>query len=187
MAKVFVADDNPHVQRMVEEVLGADGHEISGAADGADLLERISEANPDVVLMDVSLPAADAFDICRGITAQRALADTQLVLLAGPLDTVDDNEATQAGVHSVLQKPLSAEALTALVEADEVPEPGILAEGKTRKVLLVEDLVKGALEQPKPEASREAIREQVEAVMTASMPAMIDRITDRLAERLKGQ
>ena len=168
MAKVFVADDNPHVQRMVEEVLGADGHEISGAADGADLLERISEAN-------------------RGITAQRALADTQLVLLAGPLDTVDDNEATQAGVHSVLQKPLSAEALTALVEADEVPEPGILAEGKTRKVLLVEDLVKGALEQPKPEASREAIREQVEAVMTASMPAMIDRITDRLAERLKGQ
>ena len=185
MAKVFVADDNPHVQRMVEDVLGADGHEVSGVSDGADLLHRVSEAGPDLVLMDASLPAADAFEICRGILAQRALADTEIVMLAGPLDTIDSEEATQAGVRSILQKPLSADDLSALVETPEDPDQKQAAAEAEHRELSVEDLVHGALEQPQAERSREVIREQVEAVMTASMPAMIDRITDRLAKRLK--
>ena len=185
MAKVFVADDNPHVQRMVEDVLGADGHEVSGVSDGADLLQRVSEASPDLVLMDVSLPAADTYDICRGILAQRALADTAIIMLAGPLDSIDSDEATQAGVRAILQKPLSAEDLSALVQAPEDPDDKPAAAEEEHRELSVEDLVQGALEQPQAEHSREVIREQVEAVITASMPAMIDRITDRLAKRLR--
>lgn len=185
MAKVFVADDNPHVQRMVEDVLGADGHEIRGVSDGADLLQRVSEASPDLVLMDVSLPTADTYEICRGIVAQRALADTTIVMLAGPLDAIDSDEATQAGVRAILQKPLSAEDLSALVEAPEDSDNKQAAAEEEHRELSVEDLVQGALEQSQPEYSRELIREQVEAVLTASMPAMIDRIADRLAKRLK--
>ncbi len=185
MAKVFVADDNPHIQRMVEDVLGADGHEVSGVSDGVDLLHLVSEASPNLVLIDVSLPAGDAFEICRGILAQRALADTEIVMLAGPLDTINHDEATQAGVRAVLQKPLSAADLSALVKAPEGPDKKEAAAGPQRQELSVEDLVQGALEQSQAEPSRAVIREQVEAVMTASMPAMIDRITDRLAKRLK--
>lgn len=187
MAKVFVADDNPHVQRMVEDVLGADGHEVSGVSDGVDLLHRVSESSPDLVLMDVSLPAADAFEICRGILAQRALADTEIIMLAGPLDTIDSDEATQAGVGAILQKPLSVEDLSALVKAPEDPDKMRAAAEDEHRELSVDDLVHGALKRHQPEHSREIIREQVEAVITASMPAMIDRITDRLAKRLKAE
>lgn len=183
MARIFVADDNPHVHRIVEEVLGSEGHEILGVEDGVCALEQVAEAVPDLVLLDTTLPGVGVYDICHGIQEQRGLDAVRIVMLAGPLESIDPDEATQAGVHAVLQKPLDAKMLSALVAADtDSAPPKSEAE---QNLQMVDTLVHQALGQESAEPSREAIREQIEAVVMASMPTIIDRIADRLAERLR--
>ena len=183
MARILVADDNPHVHRMVEEVLGSAGHEVLGVEDGARALEKVAEAVPDLVLLDTTLPDAGVYDICRGIQGQRGLDAVRIVMLAGPLESIDPDEAAQAGVHSVLQKPLDAKMLSALMADTSGPAPPQTEAEQNHQ--MVDTLVNQALGQASAGLSREAIREQIEAVVMASMPAIIDRIADRLAERLR--
>lgn len=185
MAKIFVADDNPHVLRIVEDTLGAEGHEVIGVSDGSGALEAIARAIPDLVLLDTTLPGADGFEICRGVLAQKGLDTCRLVLLAGPLETVDEAEATEAGVHEVVQKPLDTGILESLVAGlppapvKESP-PGVVDQGQ-----IIDALMHEALGPENAGPSRAAIREQIEAVMADAMPAIVDRITDRLVARLK--
>ena len=185
MARIFVADDNPHVLRIVEDTLAAEGHEVIGVSDGSGALGTIARTVPDLVLLDTTLPGENAFEICRGILSQEGLDASRLVLLAGPLETVNDSEASQAGVYQVLQKPVDAAMLESLV-ADLPPPPAtqapptVVDQGQIIDALVHEALGRGA-----SGPSREAIREQIEAVVTDAMPAIIDRITDRLIARLR--
>ncbi len=182
MATIFVADDNPHVHSMVEKSLGAEGHEIAGTMVGSEALESIAQSKPDIVLLDSTLGELNAFDTCREVLSLPGMEKLRVVLLAGPLETVDSTEALQAGVSSVLQKPLDPETLSALVGNGG---DGAAANGPKSKPAAIDLLVHQALGDESAEQLRSAIHKQVEAVVTASIPSLVDHITDRLAEKLK--
>ena len=186
MARVFVADDNPHVHRIVEQSLGAEGHEVSGVRDGAQVLAELARARPDIALLDTSLPGATASSVAAAILGQRELDGIRIVMVAGPLEAVEDGDPLEPGVHAVVQKPLDATMLLGLVEDLPPPAPpsSSPSEAETPEATLA-NLVTEALGQPTAGPSREMIREQIEAVVMASMPAIIDRIADRLADRLR--
>ena len=184
MAGVFVADDNPHVQRMAEDVLGTEGHTVTGVHEGSGLLDRLAEAKPDLVLLDATLPGAKSSDVCRSILEHGELERTRIVLLSGPLEPIDESEATQAGVFKVLQKPLAANDLTALVEGMSSQDESADEAAEEPKHVLVDTLVHEALVVPDTGPTREDIREQVADAVAAAMPAVIDRIADRIADRL---
>lgn len=178
MATIFVADDNPHVHSMVEKSLGAEGHEIAGTMVGSEALESIAQSKPDIVLLDSTLGELNAFDTCREVLALPGMEELRVVLLAGPLETIDSTEALQAGVSTVLQKPLDPEALNALVGNGSDG-------GSESKPAAVDLLVHQALGDADSQQLRSAIHQQVEAVVTASIPSLVDHITDRLAEKFK--
>ncbi len=181
MAKIFVADDNPHVQSLVREVLGPEGHEVLSVLEGPDLLERLVEAKPNLLLLDSNLPGASRADVWQYVQAESSLDHLRLVLLAGPLEAIDPDEATQAGVHAVLQKPLDAQELVALT----AEFAGSKAETVPNGSQVVDSLIHAALSQPQERPAREALREEVEAVLAATLPTLVDRITDRLVVRLR--
>ena len=183
MAKVFVADDNPHVHRIVKETLEAEGHEVSGVADGARVMDALAGARPDLALLDTTLPGAPASAICSSVLERRELDGVRMVVVAGPLEAVEEGDPLEPGVHAVVQKPLDAGMLLDLVRDLPAPEP---AEGPGEAEppeATLESLVSEALGSPSAGLSRAVIREQVEAVVAASMPAIVDRIADRLADR----
>lgn len=183
MAKVLVADDNPHVQALVREALRPEGHEVLSVLDGLGLLERLVEANPNLLLLDSNLPGTSEAEIRQGVQAEKSLDHLRLVLLAGPLETIDPDEVTQAGVHAVLQKPLDAQELVALTAEFAGPQAETVPNG----VQVVDSLIHAALSHPQERPAREALREEVEAVLAATMPALVDRITDRLLVRLRNR
>lgn len=182
MATIFVADDNPHVHSMVEKSLGAEGHEIAGTMVGSEALESIAQSKPDIVLLDSTLGELNAFDTCREVLSLPGMEELRVVLLAGPLETIDSSEALQAGVSSVLQKPLDPEVLSALVGNGG---DGAASDGSKSKPPAVDLLVHQALGDADAQQLRSAIHKQVEAVVNASIPSLVDHITDRLAEKLK--
>lgn len=185
MAGVFVADDNPHVQRMAEDVLGTEGHTVTGVQEGSGLLDRLIEAKPDLVLLDATLPGAKANDICRSILQNHELERTRIVLLSGPLESIDEAEATEAGAFKVLHKPLAANDLSALVQDMSSQDESTEEAEAEREHVLVDTLVHEALVVPDAGPTREDIREQVADAVAAAMPAVIDRIADRIADRLE--
>lgn len=186
MARVFVADDNPHVHRLVGETLRAEGHEVSGALDGSEVLDKLASAKPDIALLDMTLPGAEAASLCEGIVAHQELDGVRIVMLAGPLEAIDVGEPLPNGVHSIVQKPLDASLLLGLV--GELPRGSSALAGsgdRNPNDLRVESLVSEALGHSDSGPSRELIREQIEAVLMASVPSIIDRIADRLMDRLR--
>ena len=191
MASVFVADDNPHVHRIVEETLQAEGHEVTGTLEGAGTLEAIIARKPDIVLLDSTMSGIDVYGTCRDALASPGMEKLRVVLLAGPLELIDNTQALTAGASAILQKPLDPGELTDLVSgrAKDTPEDATASEKPVAPG--VDQLVHRALgesnssEESEAGLLRDTIREQVAAVVTASMPAIIDRITDRLAEKLK--
>ena len=186
MAKVFVADDNPHVHRMVKDTLGRAGHRVVSVHRGSDVLEALSAARPDLALLDSSLPGIDTTETCEAILGRRELDAVRLVLLAGPLDAIDEGGALPPAVYSIVQKPLSTDVLFGLIKdlsLDHWPSGDI--EKGSPGTLTLDSLVSEALRDPNPGPSRSEVREQIEAIVMASVPAMIDRIADRLIETLR--
>src|SRR5580704_15507201 len=66
-ARILVVDDQPANIQIIGAMLGALGHEIVPAPDGATALKRIAMRAPDLILLDLLMPMMDGFEVCRQI------------------------------------------------------------------------------------------------------------------------
>ncbi len=101
--RVMVVDDTPHVLRMLTSMLSIDGFEVvSEATSGADAIERLEEADPDVVVIDYKMPVMDGLTAARELRARRP--DQVVVLYTAYIDTALEREAAEVGVALCLDK-----------------------------------------------------------------------------------
>jgi two-component system, OmpR family, response regulator MprA len=113
--RVLVADDDPPLRRMLHRSLTADGFEVTVAADGPAALLEAERTAPDVIVLDLSMPAIDGLSVCRRLR-DRGLATPILMLTAR--DAVADRVAgLQAGADDYLVKPFAIEELVARLHA----------------------------------------------------------------------
>src|SRR5580704_14560022 len=85
-ARILVVDDQPANIQIIGKVLGALGHEIVPAPDGATALKRMTARAPDLILLDVLLPVMDGFEVCRQIKAEPAWQDIPIIFLSAADD-----------------------------------------------------------------------------------------------------
>jgi DNA-binding NarL/FixJ family response regulator len=113
--RVLLVDDEELFTEAVAALLGADGRiEVVGRAlDGGTAVELAAELQPDVVLMDISMPVLDGFEATRRICEQ--LPETRVLVLTGSAAAADADRARQAGAAGYLTKDQIAEKLTAAV------------------------------------------------------------------------
>jgi DNA-binding NarL/FixJ family response regulator len=109
--RVLIADDEPLFAQALEVMLSSDGRiEVVGrAADGSQAVALARRLEPDVVLMDLSMPVLDGF----GATEQIAggPGDVRVLVLTGSEDPADVAKARRAGATGYLTKDQIAEAL----------------------------------------------------------------------------
>ena len=98
MARVLLADDSPHAQRMGERILREGGHEVTAAMDGERALMRLSEVDPDVVVVDAFLPYRDGYELCDFIKSHPQFRHVRVVLTAGLLEPLDEQRADRKSV-----------------------------------------------------------------------------------------
>ena len=60
-ARVLVIDDDEHILALLREALGTEGYEVQGAIDGAEAIGAIRRSRPDVILLDLMMPALDGY------------------------------------------------------------------------------------------------------------------------------
>jgi len=108
--RVFVVDDTTHVRKMLVQMLELSGFEVVGqAASGEEALATVAEADPQVVVVDYSMPGINGIDTARTIRAERP--DQAIILYTAYLDPDVEREATKAGVSLCVGK---IEGLTTL-------------------------------------------------------------------------
>ena len=115
--RVLIVDDEPLFVEMLEALLGADPRiEIVGAAgDGGEAVELAVELEPDVTLMDISMPTMDGIEAVRRIRAKRPQAC--VVMLTGSSAASDVDRSRQAGAVGFLTKDrIHAELVATVLE-----------------------------------------------------------------------
>jgi two-component system sensor histidine kinase/response regulator len=114
---VFLIDDEATVRGTFEAMLAVDGHSFSTAASGQEALAKLPESVPDVILLDVMMPAMDGYEVCRRIKADARLRHVPVILVT-VLDTKDDLvKGLDAGADEFLSKPVGAVELRARVRS----------------------------------------------------------------------
>jgi two-component system chemotaxis response regulator CheY len=101
--RVFVVDDIAHVRKMLVNMLDLSGFEVVGqASSGAEAVELVAEADPQVIVIDYNMPGIDGVTAARQIRAQRP--DQAIILYTAFLDAALEQEAADAGVSLCVGK-----------------------------------------------------------------------------------
>lgn len=110
MAKILVAEDEPDIQTFMILALEHVGHEVMRAEDGQEAVDLALKETPDLILMDVRMPALNGYDACKRIRAEPKLQHVPVILLS-----VRGAEAMQlgyeAGATEYMVKPFALENL----------------------------------------------------------------------------
>jgi two-component system response regulator MprA len=113
--RVLVVDDDPPLRRMLARTLTAEGFEVTVAADGGAALLAAERSAPDVIVLDVAMPAIDGLSVCRRLRS-KGLPTPILMLTAR--DAVADRVAgLEAGADDYLVKPFAIQELIARLRA----------------------------------------------------------------------
>lgn len=113
---ILVVDDVPENLGIVFEVLSGAGYEVLVVESGEIALERIDLMNPDLVILDVRLPGADGYTICRKLKAGESTAEIPVIMMTGMNDTEDMVTGFKAGAVDYLCKPVAAEEVLVRVD-----------------------------------------------------------------------
>ena len=116
-SRVLVADDTESIRLLFRRLLTADGHDVIVAADGAAALDAVRRQQPDVILLDVTMPAIDGLEVCRRLKSDPATRLTPIVLVTGQTDLSDRIRGIEAGADEFLSKPVHPHELRARVRS----------------------------------------------------------------------
>lgn len=113
--RIVVADDDRDAVLTLATVLEHEGHEVREVYRGSEVLRMVREFDPDVALIDISMPGMTGYDVAREVRQIFGKLRPTLIAVTGWKKTSDRILAQIAGFDHHLAKPFEADALLALL------------------------------------------------------------------------
>ena len=156
LRKLLVADDSLTIQKVIRLALGqssqatGEGFDIQTVSDGRDTVQQIAMQRPEVVLIDVSLPNKNAFEVKREINEMTFANEVRFILLSSAFETVDQDLYQATGFHGHLTKPFDPAYLRTILN-DTLAELDTTKSADTRLIPMpTTPQEKGTLDLPLP-------------------------------------
>ncbi len=109
--KILVIEDDPVARADLQARLEANGYIVAQAADAASALTVVNRERPDLILLDLGLPAGDGFLVVERLRKIKALAAIPVLVITGRSDPETRKRVEAMGVAPVLVKPVQTEPL----------------------------------------------------------------------------
>ena len=111
MTKVLIADDSIAVRKVAERLLTEAGFGVTLVANGGEALAYLAKETPDLIVSDVIMPDKSGYEVCAFVRAQRALANTPVLLISGIVNDEVTKQAESCHADGVLKKPFQGTSL----------------------------------------------------------------------------
>jgi len=114
--KILVVDDSPTVRKLIAGKLEKSGHDVYCSNDGVEAMERLQNLVPDLILLDITMPRMDGYQVCKLIRTNEATKNVPVVMISGKDGFFDKVRGRMAGTSGYITKPFGPETLMKAVE-----------------------------------------------------------------------
>jgi twitching motility two-component system response regulator PilG len=114
---VMVVDDSPTIRKILGLTLERAGYAVVAEADGEAALARLAQLTPDVILLDISMPKLDGYEVCKRIKQDARTTNVPVIMLSGKDAFFDKVKGHMAGATEYLTKPFETPAVLAAVNS----------------------------------------------------------------------
>ncbi len=115
--RILIADDDPHIARLVKSYLEQAGFAVMTASDGEQALHLLRSERPDLAVLDVMMPKRDGFALAQLIRGDKQLAALPILMLTARVEDADRLKGLDIGADDYLTKPFNPLEVVARVKA----------------------------------------------------------------------
>ena len=106
---ILIAEDESHIQKMIANRLKSHGYKVVTTDDGEEALEQITATKPDLIILDLTMPKKNGYQVCNEVRAQSCFDNIPIIILSAWVrDKVGEDKAL-ADVY--ISKPFDPEQL----------------------------------------------------------------------------
>ncbi len=112
---VLVVDDTELNLRMISQVLRKEGYQTRAVNSGQEALAAVKETLPEVILLDITMPDVDGYEVCQQLKADSRTADVPIIFISALDAVIDKVKAFKVGGADYIPKPIQVQELVARV------------------------------------------------------------------------
>jgi DNA-binding response OmpR family regulator len=113
--KILIVEDDPHILLGLEEVLKSEGYETASCNRGDEAVAAVVKFQPTLIVLDVMLPGASGYDICKQLRAKKFAAP--ILMLTAKGQEIDKVVGLDLGADDYVTKPFGVRELLARIQA----------------------------------------------------------------------
>ena len=114
--RILLADDSLTIQKVVELTFADTDFEVFAVSSGDELVAKLPEVKPDIVICDIIMPGRDGYDVCQEIKSTPEFLHLPVILLTGTFEPFDRDRALAVGCSEIITKPFEAKKLVEAVD-----------------------------------------------------------------------
>lgn len=114
---ILVVDDDPGIQRIMHRILGRSGYNVSIANGGKEAFDKIAEKLPDLILLDLSMPKLDGFEVATRLKNDPEACEIPIILITGLNSSQNHVKAMDLGVNDFVAKTAEPEEILARIRS----------------------------------------------------------------------
>lgn len=171
--KLIVADSSPSILKTLQMVFPEDEYEIYPFRDGIEVEKALSQLSPDAILINLSLPHKDGYEICRYLNSHEKFKQIPLILLKGAFDVLDKKRISDLEYNEIVQEPFDSAKLAMKVR-------GIIATENDPQTL-PEDPV---LDEDAGMGLKEDIDERVKDLVKKEILGLEEKLEKKISSRI---
>lgn len=116
MARIVIAEDAPHMMRLLEMTLRKAGHTWTACTNGDAALAAVQTEKPDAAILDIIMPGMDGLAVLSALKRAPETAGIPVIMLTARGQTLTRQQAEESGAAAFLTKPFSPTELLATIE-----------------------------------------------------------------------
>lgn len=117
MKQILIADDEPHLIRVLRLGLEKAGYSVSAVSDGERALAQIRRTAPDVLITDIEMPRMNGKELCRALEKEKSNPDLLVIVVTSHPEETHRVWSSEIPGIEFLEKPLSLRKLCKLLDS----------------------------------------------------------------------